>query len=141
MIVLGMKKRLLPWVFGLLLMGFLQHPNDALARGSGSGPEFRPARGDVFLDTQGPPRDAPQREYRDLQRQLKELLRELENLEKEAREKLQKDIFPLIRQEIERLRKWLRDLPFKREEDKPEPLRTRAQGFPVYPFHESGRAV
>ncbi|MBN1102713.1 MAG: hypothetical protein JXL84_04775 [Deltaproteobacteria bacterium] len=52
------------------------------------------------------------------------------------RETLQKDIPPLIRKEIERLKKWLRDLPLKREEEKHEPIRTRAQGFPVFSLHQ-----
>jgi hypothetical protein len=139
--ILGMTKRLLPWVFGFLLIGFLQPARDALALWSGSGPASRSAGGAAFLDTQGPTRDAPQGEYEDLERRLKELLRELEKLEKEAREKIQQDILPLIRKEIERLRKWLRDLPLKKEEEKQEPLRTRARGFPVFSCHERGRGA
>jgi hypothetical protein len=121
--ILGVTKRCLPLVLGFLLMGFLQPAKDGLALCSGSGSEVQFAGG-ALLDTQGQPRDAPEGEYKDLQRQLNELLRELEKLEKEAREKFQKEMLPLIKKEIERLRRWLRDLPLKREEGKQEPLRT-----------------
>jgi hypothetical protein len=49
----------------------------------------------------------------------------LEKLEKEAKEKMTKEILPYLREEIERIKKWLKDFRLEREkDDQPERIRT-----------------
>jgi peptidoglycan hydrolase CwlO-like protein len=60
----------------------------------------------------------------DFEKQMKSLLRDLEKLEKEAKEKMTKEILPYLRQEIEKIKKWLKDFRMEREkEDQPERIR------------------
>lgn len=62
-------------------------------------------------------------EYEELEKQLKELMEELKRLEKDVKNKFQKDMLPFIKREIERLKKGLRKLRPKKEEQ--EPIMTR----------------
>ncbi|MDY7036355.1 MAG: hypothetical protein SV375_09390 [Thermodesulfobacteriota bacterium] len=55
-------------------------------------------------------------EYRKLEKELKDLVEEMKRLEKDVKEKLRIEILPLIRREIEKLRKQLRK--FHLEDDK-----------------------
>ena len=55
-------------------------------------------------------------EYKKLEKELKDLVEEMKRLEKDVKEKLRKEILPLIRREIEKLRKQLRE--FHLEDDK-----------------------
>jgi hypothetical protein len=57
-----------------------------------------------------------------IQEQWNALLRELEELQKEAQKDMRQDVLPYLRREVEKLRKWLRD--FERKEEKREPNRT-----------------
>jgi len=61
-------------------------------------------------------------EYKALEKELKELLKDLKRLEKMAGEKIRKEILPLIKKEIERLKKKLREFRF--EEEKSGPIKT-----------------
>jgi hypothetical protein len=62
--------------------------------------------------------------HEDLEKQLKSFLRYLEKLEKEAEEKMTKEILPYLREEIERIKKWLKDFRLEKEkEDQPERIR------------------
>ena len=67
--------------------------------------------------------DANGMEYEELEKQLKELMEELKRLEKDVKNKFQKDMLPFIKREIERLKKGLRKLRPKKEEQ--EPIMTR----------------
>jgi hypothetical protein len=67
------------------------------------------------------------KEYEELEEELKQLMEEMKRLEKELKTKIHKELLPLIRQEMERLRKWLEELHL--DEDEPEPLKTR--GVPL----------
>jgi peptidoglycan hydrolase CwlO-like protein len=58
----------------------------------------------------------------DLEKQLRLLLKDLEKLEKEAKEKMTKEILPYLRQEIERIKKWLKEFRLEKE-DRPERIR------------------
>ena len=63
--------------------------------------------------------------HEDFEKQLKSLLRDLEKLEKEAKEKMTKEILPYLREEIEKIKKWLKEFRLEREkEDQPERIRT-----------------
>jgi peptidoglycan hydrolase CwlO-like protein len=63
--------------------------------------------------------------HEDFEKQLKSLLRDLEKLEKEAKEKMTKEILPYLREEIERIKKRLREFRLEREkEEQPERIRT-----------------
>ena len=63
--------------------------------------------------------------HEDLEKQLKSLLRDLEKLEKDAKEKMTKEILPYLREEIERIKKRLKEFRLEREkEDQPERIRT-----------------
>lgn len=89
--------------FGLLLLGPPLERIGAAAQGTGL----------HTLD-----RDRADRTFEDLERQLKQLLQELRKLEKEAGEKLRNELIPMLKKEIERLRKWLREFKLK-EKSKP----------------------
>lgn len=72
-------------------------------------------------DRQDPPVDP---EYEELQEELRQLMEEMKRLEQDIRTKVRREILPRIRQEVERLRKWLEELDLERET--PGPLKTRA---------------
>jgi len=78
---------------------------------------------DKYTETTGP--SVQSKELReDFEKQLKSLLRDLEKLEKEAKEKMTKEILPYLRQEVERIKKWLKEFRLEREkEDQPERIR------------------
>ena len=62
--------------------------------------------------------------HEDLEKQLRSLLKDFEKLQKNAEEKMTKEILPYLRKEIERIRKWLKEFRLKREkEDRPERVR------------------
>jgi hypothetical protein len=62
--------------------------------------------------------------HENFEKQLRSLLKDLEKLEKEAKEKMTKEILPYLREEIERIKKWLKDFRLEREkEDQPERIR------------------
>src|SRR4030042_2630800 len=57
--------------------------------------------------------------HEDFEKQLRSLLKDLEKLEKEAKEKMTKEILPYLRQEIERIKKWLKEFRLEKEKDDP----------------------
>jgi len=59
------------------------------------------------------------KKYDKLEEELKALIEEMKRLEKDAREKVQKDILPQIKREMEKLREKLRQ--WRDEEDESEP--------------------
>ena len=61
----------------------------------------------------------------ELEEQLRLLLEELKRLEKDAEEKLRKDILPYLKREIEKLRNRLKEFSPGKEEA-PQPQRIRA---------------
>lgn len=62
--------------------------------------------------------------HEDFEKQLRSLLKDLEKLEKEAKEKMTKEVLPYLRQEVERIKKWLKEFRLEREkEDQPERIR------------------
>ena len=62
--------------------------------------------------------------HEDFEKQMRSLLKDLEKLEKEAKEKMTKEILPYLREEIERIKKWLKDFRLEKEkEDQPERIR------------------
>jgi len=75
-----------------------------------------------LLSAAGNSNQIPQgKEYEELKEELNELLEEMKRLEKEAESKIQKEILPLIKREIEKLREWLRK--YHPEDDELEPIR------------------
>jgi peptidoglycan hydrolase CwlO-like protein len=62
--------------------------------------------------------------HEDFEKQLRSLLKDLEKLEKEAKDKMTKEILPYLREEIEKIKKWLKEFRLEREkEDPPERIR------------------
>lgn len=62
--------------------------------------------------------------HEDFEKHLRSLLKDLERLEKEAKEKMTKEILPYLRQEVERIKKWLKEFRLERgKEDQPERIR------------------
>jgi len=120
-----MSKRVLFVTQGLLCLLLFFHARPATAGLNAATPPFNRTPAGVHPAAEAPPGVRADKAYEDLEKRFKELLRELRKLESEAKEKLQKEIIPLLRKEIERLRQWLREFPFK-EEQEPEPLRRRA---------------
>ncbi len=64
-------------------------------------------------------------ELKEIEEKLKQMLEEVKRLEKELKKKVQKELLPIIRQEIERLKKWLRELQPEDEETKPQKVRIK----------------
>jgi len=58
----------------------------------------------------------------EIEKELKRLLEEVKKLEKDAREKVQKDILPRIRKEIEKLRKWLKEFSSSDDDTAPRKI-------------------
>ena len=56
----------------------------------------------------------------DLEKQLKELKEEFKKLQKEIHEKFRKEVLPLIKKEIEKLREWLREFHPRDSEQEPQ---------------------
>lgn len=69
----------------------------------------------------------------ELEEQLRLLLEELKQLEKDAEEKFRKDILPYLKREIEKLRDRLREFSPGKEEA-PQPQRVQVQAKPPCPF-------
>jgi len=62
--------------------------------------------------------------HEDFEKRLRSLLKDLEKLEKETKERMTKEILPYLRQEVERIKKWLKEFRLEREkEDQPERIR------------------
>jgi hypothetical protein len=59
------------------------------------------------------------KEYEELEEDLRALMEEMKRLERNFSEKIRKEILPLIKREIERLRELLRK--FQLEDDEPKP--------------------
>ena len=76
----------------------------------------------VFFDNERLDRDAQGKEYKELEKELKKLLEEMKRIEKDVEKNIRKKLLPLLKREIEKLRKWLREL--KPKDDSPEPVRT-----------------
>ena len=65
------------------------------------------------------------KEYEELKEELKLLMDEMKRLEKDIEKKIQKKILPLIKREIEKLRKRLRE--FRLEDNKTEPKKIQME--------------
>ena len=110
---MSMVKLIIFFTFGLLWLG----PLRTVALGATAPMEV----------AEHPDRDAPDWGYGELEKQLKQLLQDLEKLEKDAGEKVRKELIPLLKKEIEKLRKWLKEFQF-RQKEKPEPVWTWEEG-------------
>jgi hypothetical protein len=110
---LSMVKLVIFFAVGLLWLG----PLRAGALGAIAPAEAEDRRGG----------DAPDRGYGELEKQLRQLLQDLEKLGTEAGEKIQKELIPLLKKEIERLKKRLREFQF-RQKEKSEPVWTWEDG-------------
>lgn len=77
----------------------------------------------VFSDNERLVRDAQGKEYKELENELKKLLEEMKRIEKDVEKNIRKKLLPLLKREIEKLRKWLRELQPK--DESPEPVQTR----------------
>lgn len=62
-------------------------------------------------------RDSDGLRYEDIEKKVKELIDELEKLQKEASQKLRKEVIPLLEREIDRLKEWLRDFRLNRKNE------------------------
>jgi len=76
----------------------------------------------VFSENERLDRDAKEKDYKEIEKELKKLLEELKRIEKDVEKNIRKKLLPLLKREIEKLRKWLREL--KPKDDSPEPVRT-----------------
>jgi hypothetical protein len=47
--------------------------------------------------------------FEEIEKKMKELIEELEKLQKDASQKIRKELIPRLEKEIERLKEWLRD--------------------------------
>jgi peptidoglycan hydrolase CwlO-like protein len=76
-------------------------------------------------DTETPGQPIQSKEsHEDFEKQLRSLLKDLEKLEKEAKDKMTKEILPYLREEIEKIKKWLKEFRLEREKkDQPERIR------------------
>ena len=67
------------------------------------------------------------KEYEELEKELQSLLDEFKKLEKEARDKIRRDVLPVIKREIEKLREWLKE--FELEEKEPGENKDRSREY------------
>ena len=77
----------------------------------------------VSSDDEKLDRDSREKTYKEIEKELKKLLEEMKRLQKDAQKNIQKKILPLLKREIETLRRWLREL--RPEDDNQEPVRTK----------------
>jgi hypothetical protein len=73
--------------------------------------------------------DSESEELKEIEEQMKRMLEGLKRLERELRKKVQEELLPIIRQEMERLKKWLRELQPEDEEKKPQKVRIKKEGL------------
>lgn len=116
-------KTILAAVLGLVLMHL---------EGIGSGDLLRVHQagaltGSLTAESSPPPSEASKwkEEYRKLEDELKKLLDELKRLEKNVEDKVQNELIPFLRKEIEKMRERIRR--FRMDEKPPEserPVRT-----------------
>lgn len=71
--------------------------------------------------------DSNKGNYEALEKQLKALSDEIKRLEKNVRDKIHKEMLPHLRKEIEKLKKWLKEL--RPEKERQEPVLTRGGRF------------
>ena len=118
-----MSKRILGLAILLPLLILLPGPGSALALKDGGG-DPRPGSpdGPVFFVSDRSGKDSPAREYKDLQRELEGLMKEMKRLEKHLRHRFEKEVLPLMREEIKKLREWLKQFPLEKHD--PEPGKT-----------------
>ncbi len=62
------------------------------------------------------PDRAPSGTYEDVEKKIKELIEELEKLQKDAGQKLRKDVIPRLEKELDKLKEWLRDFRLNEKE-------------------------
>jgi hypothetical protein len=86
-------------------------------------PESRPLR---FAEERGGDKEKRQ-DYDELEKDLQSLIKEFKRLEKDARDKIRKEILPLIQKEIEKLREWIRE--FELEEKKPKEKEEKGKDY------------
>lgn len=93
-----MKKKVILAVVWVFLIGssfsFLAPPNGHAE------PQVRLEAADQNSDGMG---------FEEIERKVKELIYELEKLQKGASQKLRKEVIPFLEKEIDRLQEWLRD--------------------------------
>jgi len=78
----------------------------------------------IFSKADKSVQDSKGKEQKDLEKELKQLMEEMKRLEKKVKESIRREILPFIRREIEKLRKWLREI---QPDNKPEPRKTRIE--------------
>jgi hypothetical protein len=106
-------------ILGVIL--FIFFASKCVSRSASLGPDSPCTRNTDFTAQADQSKDLRE----DLEKQLKSLLRDLEKLEKDAKEKMTKEILPYLREEIERIKKRLKEFRLEREkEDQPERIRT-----------------
>ena len=76
----------------------------------------------VFSDKVILDRNSQEKEYKELEKELKKLLEEMKRIQKDVEKNIRKKIMPLLKREIEKLRRWLREL--KPKDDSQEPIQT-----------------
>ena len=76
--------------------------------------------------------DSESEELKEIEEQMKQMLDEVKRLEGELKKKVQKELLPIIRKEIERLKKWLREFQPEDEEKKPRKVMIRKEGLDGY---------
>lgn len=128
-----MRKRVFALVIATLFLGLTVMPVRAIKGGNPEGKRpivrvFAPEsqeKGhpvDLIVAEDRKRDDSPDDSIEDIEKQVKSLMEELKKLERDVRGKVRKEVLPRLKQEIERLREWLRKIDPKREQN--EPVRT-----------------
>lgn len=76
----------------------------------------------VFSNNEKVDREDQGKEYKELEKELQKLLDEMKRIEKDVEKNIRKNLLPLLKREIEKLKRWLREL--HPEDDSPEPVKT-----------------
>lgn len=104
----------------LTLLILLPDPGSAITLKGGRGdPKLGGPDSPVFFVSDRTGKDPPAGEYKDLQRELEELMKELKRLEKHLRHRFEKEVLPLMKEEIKKLREWLKQFPLEKHDTGP----------------------
>lgn len=94
-------------VFGVALL----HSNVC---GAGSG-DPRPVPGASLLVGESAGPRGERNELDEIDKRIKEMIKELERLQKEAAQRFRKDVLPRLQKELDRLRDWLQELQLDKD--------------------------
>lgn len=112
-----MKREIIFIVFGVLLASFSIPEAVSWSAAAGDCRSIQSTQVTLFLIGEQPGPDAESKGLEDIERQVKELLQELEKLQREATRKFRTEVAPQLQKQIEKLKEWLRDFRLEKKKE------------------------